>query len=167
MTIDEFNALSPADAGEVVRVWADVPRWIEVIVAARPYPSVDALRRAAGDSATWTPSEVSGALAHHPRIGDRPTGSSPEDTASRREQSASADTDDATAAALRDGNARYEERFDRVFLIRAAGRTAPEILAELTRRLDNDDATETREVAGQLREIALLRLVGAFEETAA
>lgn len=162
MTIDEFNALAPADAVEVVRVWADVPRWIEGIVAARPYPSVDVLRTTAGDSATWTASEVSGALAHHPRIGDRPIGSGAGADASRREQSASADADDATAAAIRDGNARYEERFDRVFLIRAAGRTAPEILVELTRRLDNDDASEAREVADQLREIALLRLEGVF-----
>ena len=45
-----------------------------------------------------------------------------------------------------------------MFLIRAAGRTAPEILAELRRRLDNDEATERAETVAQLREIALLRL---------
>ena len=49
-------------------------------------------------------------------------------------------------------------RFDRVFLIRAAGRSAPEILAELDRRLGNDDAAEREETVTQLREIALLRL---------
>ena len=32
---------------------------------------------------------------------------------------------------LEAGNRAYEERFDRVFLIRAAGRTGPEILAQL------------------------------------
>jgi 2-oxo-4-hydroxy-4-carboxy-5-ureidoimidazoline decarboxylase len=52
----------------------------------------------------------------------------------------------------------YEERFERVFLIRASGRTGPQILAELDRRLGNDPATERAETVSQLREIALLRL---------
>ena len=43
-------------------------------------------------------------------------------------------------------------------LIRAAGRSADEILAELKRRLDNTDEDEFAEVVTQLGEIALLRL---------
>jgi 2-oxo-4-hydroxy-4-carboxy-5-ureidoimidazoline decarboxylase len=62
------------------------------------------------------------------------------------------------ARALAEGNAAYEKRFDRVFLIRAAGRSADEILQELRRRLRNDDETEREETVTQLREIALLRL---------
>jgi 2-oxo-4-hydroxy-4-carboxy-5-ureidoimidazoline decarboxylase len=45
-----------------------------------------------------------------------------------------------------------------VFLIRASGRTGPQILAELDRRLVNDAAAERAETVTQLREIALLRL---------
>lgn len=56
------------------------------------------------------------------------------------------------------GNRDYEERFGRVFLIRAAGRSPEEMLAELERRLGNDDDAEVAEAAGQLAEIALLRL---------
>ncbi len=56
------------------------------------------------------------------------------------------------------GNRAYEERFDRVFLIRAAGRDSSEILSELERRLGNDDVTERAETLTQLRQIALLRL---------
>jgi len=59
---------------------------------------------------------------------------------------------------LADGNRAYEERFDRVFLIRAAGRESAEILAELERRLGNDDATERAETVRQLGEIMLFRL---------
>ena len=62
---------------------------------------------------------------------------------------------------LRAGNEAYEERFGRVFLIRAAGRSAEEILAALESRLSNDEDTEQAIVADQLREIALLRLAGA------
>jgi 2-oxo-4-hydroxy-4-carboxy-5-ureidoimidazoline decarboxylase len=66
-----------------------------------------------------------------------------------------------TAGRLAAGNAAYEQRFDRVFLIRAAGRSADEILAELDRRLENDDATERSETVEQLGEIAVLRLESA------
>jgi 2-oxo-4-hydroxy-4-carboxy-5-ureidoimidazoline decarboxylase len=66
---------------------------------------------------------------------------------------------DASAAdRLAAGNAAYEERFGRVFLIRAAGRDADEILAELERRLANTDDAERAETVDNLRQIALLRL---------
>ncbi|MET0813427.1 MAG: 2-oxo-4-hydroxy-4-carboxy-5-ureidoimidazoline decarboxylase, partial [Microbacterium sp.] len=55
-------------------------------------------------------------------------------------------------------------RFGRVFLIRAAGRSPEEMLAELDRRLSNDDGTEAAEATGQLAEIALLRLRGAVTD---
>jgi 2-oxo-4-hydroxy-4-carboxy-5-ureidoimidazoline decarboxylase len=58
------------------------------------------------------------------------------------------------------GNVAYEERFGHVFLIRAAGRSGPEILAELERRLGNDDDAERAETVDNLRQIALLRLEG-------
>ena len=77
---------------------------------------------------------------------------------SSREQAGVDASDAAVVDALAAGNAAYEQRFDRVFLIRAAGRSSTEILAELQRRLDNDDEAEQAETVTQLREIALLRL---------
>ncbi|MGN7191244.1 2-oxo-4-hydroxy-4-carboxy-5-ureidoimidazoline decarboxylase [Curtobacterium sp. MCBA15_004] len=159
MEITEFDALDDAAARAVVAAWAPVPRWVGAVVAGRPYGAVSALAEAADAAArTWTDDEVAAALADHPRIGERPTGTDAAARAARTEQAASADRDDATTAALRTGNAAYEERFGRVFLVRAAGRTAPEVLAELDRRLGNDDVTERAEVADALRDIALLRL---------
>jgi hypothetical protein len=43
-----------------------------------------------------------------------------------------------------EGNARYEARFGRVFLIRAKGRSGEEILQALHARLENSDAQEVR-----------------------
>ena len=63
---------------------------------------------------------------------------------------------------LAEGNAAYEERFDRIYLVRAAGRSAEEILALLEERLTNDPDTEIAATSDQLREIALLRLEGLF-----
>ena len=68
------------------------------------------------------------------------------------------------AARIAAGNAAYEARFGRVFLIRAAGRSPEEMLTELERRLANDDETEAREAVGQLAEIALLRLRAAVTQ---
>lgn len=62
------------------------------------------------------------------------------------------------AASMTAANAAYEERFGRIFLIRAAGRSPEEMLAELQRRLANDETTEADEAVEQLRQIALLRL---------
>ena len=70
------------------------------------------------------------------------------------------DADAATRAALVDGNHAYEERFGHVFLIRAAGRSAAEMLDELRRRLGNDDAAERAETTEQLAQITARRVRG-------
>ena len=70
------------------------------------------------------------------------------------------DADAEVRAALVEGNRAYEERFDHVFLIRAAGRSPREMLAELRRRLANDVETERAEVTEQLAQITALRLKG-------
>ncbi|MEV7694763.1 2-oxo-4-hydroxy-4-carboxy-5-ureidoimidazoline decarboxylase [Microbacterium sp. NPDC089189] len=159
MQLDEFNALSPADATQVVSVWAAVPGWVDAVVAARPYTGVDALAAYAGELASvWSRADLDAALAHHPRIGATVTGAGAEAAASRSEQASMAEAADDVTAAIAAGNRAYEERFGRVFLIRAAGRRPEEMLSELHRRLDNDEATEAREATAQLAEIALLRL---------
>jgi 2-oxo-4-hydroxy-4-carboxy-5-ureidoimidazoline decarboxylase len=68
--------------------------------------------------------------------------------------------DDDVRAALVEGNRAYEQRFGHVFLIRAAGRSPEEMLAELRRRLANDEATERAEVTEQLAQITGLRVEG-------
>jgi len=130
-----------------------VPRWADDVLARAPYPDRQALLAAADAAARClSEDEVAQALSGHPRIGERGA------ARSRREQAGVDPTVGDVATRLAAGNTAYEERFDRIFLIRAAGRDAEEILGELTRRLANDDATERDEVVDNLRQIALLRL---------
>ena len=149
-----------------------VRRWVVEVAGIAPFQSLDELLHAARTAASpLSPGEIDEALAHHPRIGEKPAGAGAAAEHSRREQaalqSADAGADGAALAeALAAGNAAYEARFDRVFLIRAAGRTRPEILGELQRRLALDDATELAIVGEQLREIAMLRLQQTFGGTA-
>ncbi|SDM87251.1 2-oxo-4-hydroxy-4-carboxy-5-ureidoimidazoline decarboxylase [Geodermatophilus siccatus] len=157
--LDDFNA-EPADrAVQALRACNAAPRFAAAVVAGRPYPDVDALVARTEEVVRGLPwEEVELAISVHPRIGEQPEGSSPEAEASRREQSAVGSADDATRTALAEGNRAYEERFGHVFLIRAAGRSPEEVLAELRRRLVNDEGTERAEVTGQLAEITALRV---------
>jgi 2-oxo-4-hydroxy-4-carboxy-5-ureidoimidazoline decarboxylase len=134
-----------------------VPRWAEDVLAEAPYDDRDALLARADEAArTLTDDELAQALAGHPRIGERASAGH-NAAASAQEQSGVEASDEERLVA---GNVAYEERFGHVFLIRAAGRSGAEILAELDRRLGNSDDAERAETVDNLRQIALLRLEG-------
>ena len=56
------------------------------------------------------------------------------------------------------GNEEYERRFNHIFIVCATGKSAPEILGILRRRLQNDSKTELHEAAEQQRQITHIRL---------
>ena len=162
--LEEFNGQPADQAVEVLRACNAAPRFAAQLVAARPFRDVETLVARAEEVARALPwDEVAMALAAHPRIGDRVEGATAEAAASRREQSSMADAGDELRTALLEGNRAYEERFGHVFLIRASGRSPAEMLAELRRRLDNDEATERAEATEQLAQITALRVRGLVE----
>ena len=158
--LEEFNRAPFARAEEMLRPCVDLPRWTSEISFARPFGTgaelVSFAELAAPD---WTQTEIDAALARHPRIGERVSGTGREAQLSRGEQSGIA-LSSGIQQQLEEGNRRYEERFGRVFLIRAAGRSAEEVLAVLSERLENTDEAELAATAAALREIAILRLEG-------
>ncbi len=161
MSLETFNLYSRDRAQAEIRPCVDIDRWIDVVVDARPYSNVEDVVRVAREAAApWSEAEIDGALAHHPRIGERAAGHHDEAKLSRSEQAGVDATDNTVTAALLEGNRAYEEKFGRVFLIRAAGRSAQEILDALRARLRNTPEDEVAVVAEQLREIAVLRLEG-------
>ena len=165
MKLAEFNAAEHAAAQATLRPCIDVTRWVEAVAGARPFASRDGLLAFAAEAAKpFTPAEVEAAMAHHPRIGERPTTAGTEASMSRSEQAGVDPADAAAAEALARGNREYEQKFGRVFLIRAAGRSAQEIMASLNQRLTNSPEEEDSIVAQQLREIAVLRLEGLITE---
>ncbi|WP_235929000.1 2-oxo-4-hydroxy-4-carboxy-5-ureidoimidazoline decarboxylase [Marisediminicola senii] len=151
--------IADTDLRETLAAALAVERWVDDVASAAPFADLEALLAVAEEAASpLSDAEVDEAMAHHPRIGVRPLGETVSAGLSRSEQSAPDEHDAALALALAEGNRAYEQRFDRVFLIRAAGRTRAEIVAELHRRLELDPDTERAIVGEQLREIALLRL---------
>lgn len=157
--LDVLNRAPAERAAEWLAACNGSQHWIEQVLAGRPYPDVETLLSVADEAARsldWE--EVLQALDAHPSIGDRPQGQAADAQWSRNEQAAVADADAVTREALRTGNAAYRKRFGHVFLIRAAGRSAEEMSAELHRRLANDERSEQAEVTEQLAQITRLRL---------
>lgn len=162
MRLTDFNTAPEEEVLSLVLSCADVPRWAREVAGHRPYGTVDDVIEAAMTRADpWTDEEVDAALARHPRIGERASGDDADAQHSRREQSGLSQEDEIQQR-LSAGNAEYEAKFGHVFLIRAAGRSAQDILASLQERLQHTPAEERRIAAEQLREIAAIRLRGAL-----
>ena len=164
----EFNGL-PADAArQALLDCCSSARWADAVAAGRPYASVAGLHGRSDAAVTGlAPGDLRDALAGHPRIGERTGGrggqgdardDSVADGWSRAEQAGLAGTAAATMQALADGNAAYERRFGHIYLVCATGRTAGELLALLTARLENDPDTEWGVVRSELQQINRIRL---------
>ena len=159
LPVARFDELPADEAASLLRACCAAPGWVARMTDGRPYGDL-VLLLAASDAAfgAFDGSAVAAALAGHPRIGARVDGSGAAAAFSRGEQSAVDDAQRQVRSDLAAGNRAYEDRFDRVFLIRAAGRTPEQILSELRRRMGNDDGAEMAEVVEQLRQITRLRL---------
>ncbi|HCM9496291.1 TPA: 2-oxo-4-hydroxy-4-carboxy-5-ureidoimidazoline decarboxylase [Enterobacter asburiae] len=165
IALHDFNHLHHEKALALIHPCVALPEWADALALRRPYASRDELFSTANAlTQNWDEAALAQALNAHPRIGEKPAGSQAEAALSRQEQGEVNDRDADLARALREGNARYEARFGRVFLIRAKGRSGEEILQALHARLENSDAQEVRAALEQLREITLLRLEGVISE---
>lgn len=153
MIIGEFDGMAAGDARRVLLDVCSAPRWVAAVLSGRPYRSLPALQDAA--AAALAPVDLDPALTGHPRIGDRTASGT-----SSREQAAVTTAGDDVLAALRAGNAAYEQRFGHVYLVCAAGRSATDLLATLHARLANDPATERGVALRELAAINGLRIAG-------
>ncbi|WP_210480249.1 2-oxo-4-hydroxy-4-carboxy-5-ureidoimidazoline decarboxylase [Naasia sp. SYSU D00948] len=142
-----------------------VARWVDEVAARAPYRDVEELVDIGRAAATpLSDAELDEAVAHHPRIGERPQGEGSAQRLSSGEQAGLGAAEEGLDAAIARGNRVYEDRFGRVFLIRVAGRTREEVADELQRRLTNSPDQEAEEAKEQLRQIMELRLRNLFPE---
>ncbi len=158
-SVERVNGLADDEAAAELRACCAAASWVEAMTAGRPYPDLDAMLEASASLvAGLDDAALEQALAAHARIGERRGGESAEDVWSRAEQAGVLAGDHELAARLAEGNRAYERRFGRVFLIRAAGRSAQEMYDAQRTRLGHDDATERAVVLDELAEIVALRL---------
>jgi allantoicase len=128
-------------------------RWVNAMLHARPFASWDALVAASNE--IWLSLDANDwleAFAAHPRIGERKAGWS------SQEQSGTRSASGETMQRIADGNREYEEKFGFIYLVCATGRSADEMLANLTERLTHDRDAELRIAAGEQAKIIVLRL---------
>ena len=165
ITLHDFNHLPHEKALALIHPCVALPEWADALALGRPYASRDELfSTAKALTQAWGEAARAQALSAHPRIGEKPAGSAAEAALARQEQSSVDSENERLAQALREGNARYEARFGRVFLIRAKGRSGDEMLQALTHRLQHTADEEVAEALAQLREITMLRLEGVIGE---
>lgn len=157
-----WNELAAEDAAREIMACCGSTAWAQAVAERRPFADESSLMRAADE--IWrklnTPDWME-AFSKHPRVGERkaPQLVSAQSAAwSTQEQKEVATAGEALQLALAEANREYERRFNNVFIVCATGKSGPEILKILRRRLRNDDAAELREAAEEQRKITNIRL---------
>ena len=163
----KLDALAEGEAAAQLRVCCGSHRWVEQMIAARPYGSPDRAKREA--DRIWnalSKEDWLEAFDHHPRIGERSaavTQGARGAALSSEEQSRVSGAGDDLKAQLARVNADYERRFGFIYIVSAAGKSAEELLRIARERLANDPATELRVAAEEQRKIMQLRLAKLLE----
>jgi len=159
-TLAAWNILSPEAAAAAILPCNGSQAWANQLAALRPFATPFDLTCTA--DIVWRslpPADQQQAFDSHPRIGEQHARSATSESLalSAAEQSTAHLTAD-TQATLAAANRVYEEKFNRIFIVCATGKSAEEMLNILQHRLANDPSTELREAAEQQRQITQLRL---------
>lgn len=151
--LDRLNAVSNKEAEAMLLPCCGSRAWARRMAESRPFQNASAMKETS-DSIWWSLGREDWleAFAAHPRIGERG------DQRSQQEQAEALSADADTLAELAEANRRYESRFGYIFIVRASGKSAAEMLAILRERLDDDPETELRKAAEEQRKIMNLRL---------
>jgi len=160
--LTRWNHLPAGEAANEILPCCGSTAWAERMATRRPL--ADEVSLLAVSDETWRSlgnAAWDEAFRSHPRIGEtRPAQPAHARSAawSALEQQKAALTGDDVKIALAEGNQEYERRFNRIFIVCASGKTAPEILEILRHRLQNDPEVELREAVEQQRQIMHLRI---------
>ena len=158
--LEAWNRREQVAATEAILPCNGSVAWAIALVNARPFETPE--RLFAASDKVWlalSPSDWQQAFDSHPRIGEHKAKAATEQSLkwSADEQSAAA-MDAATEDAFAAANKEYEQKFGRILIVCAAGKSAAEMLAHLKARLANDAVTELSEAVEQQRQITQLRL---------
>lgn len=158
-SISTFNDTTHDQVIKSLEVCAPISSWAKTVADGRPYRNrAELLEKADIAARQWSTAEVMGALDSHSKLGQKPTGTDSNSIHSRKEQSSMGTLDKNVTKRLQELQDAYYERFGHIFLIRASGRSASEILEILEVRLTRTIEEEQATTAEELRQIALLRL---------
>ena len=160
--IERLNQMARTEAAKVLLDCCGSKRWVEQVLAPRPFGDAAGLYDAADDAwATLSRRDWLAAFRAHPAIGGAKATTKQTSTARRwsaGEQSVAQKASPDTRAMLAAANQAYQTTFGHVFLICATGKTSEEILKAIQERLANDPEVELRIAADEQKKITRLRL---------
>lgn len=160
--LERWNGLGMEAAEAEVFPCCGSAGWARGMAARRPLrQAAEVIAASEAVCAGMTREDWMEAFGSHPRIGERKAQGAVTAASlqwSGEEQGRAMSADERAKAALVEGNAGYEARFGRIFIVCARGRSAGEVLVELERRMGNEEAAEMRESAEEQRKITELRL---------
>ncbi|RSL15743.1 2-oxo-4-hydroxy-4-carboxy-5-ureidoimidazoline decarboxylase [Edaphobacter aggregans] len=167
--LTRWNALDAESAAREVLPCCGSSAWAAQLAAKRPIVNEATLLEVSKTVWFSLPEEAwQEAFDSHPRIGQKHAQTHTTEESLRcsaQEQRTAVSEDEAAKLALEEANRHYEQRFGRIFIVCATGKTAREILSILDQRMTNDASTELREAAEQQRQITELRLRRWLEST--
>jgi OHCU decarboxylase len=165
--LEHLNALTDEEATVELLKCCGSTRWARALAAERPFrdsrvllESADRVWRGLGRE-DWLE-----AFRSHPKIGERKAERKTSEASlrwSEEEQTGTRGAEQDVLDALAEANRIYEQRFGHIFIVCATGKSAPEMLALLRQRLDNDPETELNIAAEEQRRITQLRLIKSLE----
>ncbi len=160
--VARVNSLSEEEAGLNLHRCCGSSRWVQQMIARRPFQSDEELFRIADE--LWqrlSESDWKEAFAHHPKIGDveslRRKFATTAHWASGEQAGVYAATDDVMQG-IADGNRDYEQKFGYIFIVCATGKSAEEMLDTLKERLKNSPSAEIEIAAAEQMKITRIRL---------
>lgn len=157
-----WNHLPAELASEQILPCCGSSAWARELAASRPLHDEAGLLAASDE--IWQglkPEDWLEAFSKHPQIGEKkaPAAASTQAASwSEQEQQKVSSAAEAVRHDLAQANREYEQRFGRVFIVCATGKSAEEMLAILRRRMQNDDATELHAATEEQRKITNIRL---------
>jgi 2-oxo-4-hydroxy-4-carboxy-5-ureidoimidazoline decarboxylase len=160
--LERWNRIPLEEAASEILSCCGSKTWALGMAARRPFADEKSVLLASDETCGGlTEADWREAFHRHPRIGESkaPLAARAQSAAwSVEEQANVGASEERVKSALAEANREYERRFQRIFIVSAAGKSAEEILSALRRRLNNDQATELREAADQQRQITQIRL---------
>ncbi len=162
-----LRAMPEPELEAALRACCGSSAWVRSMIeerkrSASSFASLESLKKVAADrwnalgAADWDE-----AFRAHPRIGEKKAEGPQSKVAhgwSTKEQSKVSAASDAIREELREVNKSYEERFGRIYIVCATGKSAEEMLAIAKERMRNDPETELRRAADEQQKITELRL---------
>ncbi|MCY1047630.1 2-oxo-4-hydroxy-4-carboxy-5-ureidoimidazoline decarboxylase [Corallococcus sp. bb12-1] len=160
--LERLNTATTEDATQALTRCCGSRRWVEAMLAVRPFRDAEHLYAEAATAWEHTgPEDWKEAFTHHPRIGDvsklREKYASTAQWSSQEQQGVAA-ADERVLEALAQGNRDYEARYGFIFLVCATGKSAAEMLALLQGRMNNTSDAELRIAAAEHAKITRIRL---------